>query len=189
MKSVNPSSSPADSPRTRAIALVADAIAELMGFWNFKPSMGRIWTILYLSQAPLDAEEIEARSGLSAGMVSTTLHELLQWGVVKKVAGAGGRRRVYAAETDILSLIARVYRERELRLVARTVATLEEALGLLEADRGGPPAQMLDNRFLVSRVRALLDLARTGQRLVDRLARTGTASLRPIRDVLQAWRH
>lgn len=188
MKRVNPSSGVEVSPRDRAILLVADAIGELMGFWNFKPSMGRIWSILYLSPEPLDAEEIEGRSGLSAGMVSITLQELQQWGVVKRVLAAGGRRRVYAAETDIVALVARVFRERELRLVQRTVDTLEQALALLEADRSSSPQQMLDNRFLVTRVRMLLDLARTGQRVVDRLARTGTASLRPIRDVLAMWR-
>ena len=190
MKPASTIDSPADAARTRATALVADAIGELMGFWNFKPSMGRIWGILYLSPAPLDAEEIEARSGLSAGMVSTTIAELLQWGVVKRVPAAGGRRRVYEAETDILALIGRVFRERELRLVTRTVETLEEALRVLEDEgRSSNPKEMLDNRFLATRVRALLDLARTGRGLVERLAKTGTASLRPLRDALVAWRN
>ena len=50
----------------KAMALVAESIGDLMGFWNFKPSLGRVWTILYLSQDALDAEEIEQRSGLSS---------------------------------------------------------------------------------------------------------------------------
>ena len=84
-----------EEARERAIGLVADAVGELMRFWNFKPSLGRIWAILYLSQAPLDAEEIEARSGLSTGNVSMSLQELLRWGVVKRVsshAAAGASR-------------------------------------------------------------------------------------------------
>lgn len=181
--------SPSASAADRATALVADAIGEIIGFWNFKPSMGRIWAVLYLSPQPLDAEEIEARAGLSSGMVSITLHELLQWGVVKRVPAVGGRRRVFTAETDIVSLVARVFRERELRLVTRTVETLEEAVRVLEEEgRSNNPREMLDNRFLVTRARALLELARSGQRLVDRLARTGSASLKPLRDALTAWR-
>ena len=33
----------------QARALVAEAVGEVMAFWNFKPSMGRVWTTLYLS--------------------------------------------------------------------------------------------------------------------------------------------
>lgn len=175
--------------RWRAIGITAEAMGELMEFWNFKPSMGRIWAVLYLSAEALDAETIEARTGLSAGMVSTAVNELVQWGVVRRVPSPGERRRQFAAETDIWACIARVFRERELRLVTRTVDHLEEALRILDEEgRSSDPKAMLESRFLATRVRNLLELTRTGQRLVERFARTGSANLRPIRDVLMARR-
>ena len=70
---VFPGPLPVEEARARATALVADTLAELMRFWNFKPSMGRIWAVLYLSREPLDAEQIERASDLSAGMVGTVL--------------------------------------------------------------------------------------------------------------------
>lgn len=180
-----------DEARDRAIGTVADAVGELMRFWNFKPSLGRIWAILYLSQDPLDAEEIEARSGLSTGNVSMSLQELMQWGVVKRVPpqGPGGtsRRRLFVAETDIWAMVARVFRERELRLIERTIEQLEDAVTLLDgAGRGQNPTAMLKSRFLVTRIRNLLELAKTGKRLLDGLSRTGSVDFSAIRDVLRA---
>ncbi len=180
--------SPADA-RWRAIGITAEAMGELMEFWNFKPSMGRIWAILYLSAESLDAEQIEARTGLSAGMVSNSVNELVQWGVIRRVPSPGERRRQFAAETDIWACIARVFRQRELRLVTRTVSHLEEALRILDEEgKSSDPKAMLESRFLATRVRNLLDLTRTGQHLVERFARTGSANLRPIRDVLLSRR-
>lgn len=175
--------------RARAIGLVAEALGEVIGFWNFKPSMGRLWAVLYLSAEPLDAEQIEARTGLSAGMVSASIQELLQWGVIRRHPAPGERRRLFTAETDIWMLVTRVFRERELRLVGRVIEQLEEALRLLDgAGRGTDPRSMHESRFLHTRIHKVLDLARTGQKLIDRFSRTGSANLRPLRDVLAASR-
>jgi len=185
------SDSEVDEARARAVGIVADSVGELMRFWNFKPSLGRTWAVLYLSPGPLDAEEIEARSGLSTGNVSMSLQELLQWGVVKRVPaggspGASSRRRLFIAETDMWAMVARVFRERELHLVERTIDQLEEALNLLDgAGRGAGPTAMLQSRFLVTRVRNLLELAKTGRRLLEGLSRTGSVDFTAIRDVLR----
>ncbi len=193
---VFPGPLPVEEARARATALVADTLAELMRFWNFKPSMGRIWAVLYLSREPLDAEQIERATDLSAGMVSTTLQELQAWGVVRKVEnnagrvatldkGGSGKRRTYEAETDILAMVARVFRERELALVDRSIAQLEEALRLLEGEGKGTDAPaLLHSRFLVTRVGKLLDLARTGRGIVQQLAGAGRVDLSSLRDAL-----
>lgn len=179
-----------EEARDRALGIVADAVGELMRFWNFKPSLGRIWAILYLSPGPLDAEEIEARSGLSTGNVSMSLQELLQWGVVKRVppaAQASSRRRLFVAETDMWAMVARVFRERELRLIERTIDQLEDAVTLLDGiGRGRDPTAMLQSRFLVTRIHNLLELAKTGRRLLEGLSRTGSVDFSAIRDVLRA---
>ncbi len=193
---MNTASAPTASPpasdaaaRARAVALVAEAIGEIIGFWNFKPSLGRVWAVLVLSADPLDAEQIEAQTGLSAGMVSTSLNELLQWGVVRRQPAPGERRRLFLAETDVWMLVARVFRERELRLVSSTIEQLEAALRILDGEgRGTDPRSMHQSRYLHTRISRLLELARTGHRLIDRFSRTGSANLRPLRDVLAAAR-
>src|SRR5258706_16187498 len=95
---------------------VADTVGRLMEFWGFKRRMGRMWTLLYLSPAPLGAAEIGAELKMSAGAVSMALGELVKWGAVKKSWRPGERRDFYEAETSVGKLVQRVLRERELTL-------------------------------------------------------------------------
>jgi len=165
----------------RATLAVADAIGELMGFWNFKPSMGRVWVVLFLSDTPLCAEEIAEAGELSAGSVSMTIHELLQWGVIRRAHEPGERRRRFVAETDVLGMITRVFRERELRLIEEVVRRLEDALRELQGLGSVRPEVAVRVRFLVGRVEQLLGLARAGRAVVARFAQAGTLDLRGIR--------
>ena len=81
--------------------LISDSIGRLIEFWGFKRNMGRLWAILYLSERPLSAPEMQDRLQLSSGAVSMTLNELTRWGVVKKVWLQGERRDHYAAEAGL----------------------------------------------------------------------------------------
>ena len=178
-----------DEAIEQAVALAAECLGELMEFWNFKPSMGKVWAVLYLSPEPLSAEEIGRRTSLSAGSVSMTLNDLQLWGVVHQVREPGGRRRLYRPETDIWAMVTRVFRERELRMVRRAIGNLEAALALIEQRAGSSdPQVMLRGRFVATRVRLLLDLARTGDRMLERLARSGELDLTPLRGWLEGLR-
>ncbi len=168
----------------QARRLVADAVGEIMAFWNFKPSMGRVWTSLYLSPRPLTSAELVEETGLSVGSVSMTLSELQDWGVVRH-AGRSGGRRCFEAETDVVKMVTRVFRERELTLIRETVDKLEAAVRLLdEHGRSSVPAQMLEGRFVVTRARRLLDLAKTGHHMLDRFTRVGRLDIASIRNKL-----
>jgi len=165
--------------------MVADTVGDLMAFWNFKPSMGRVWAVLYLSQDPLGASEIAARTGLSAGSISMTLAELLRWGVIRREWQTGQRRKLYRAETDIVRMVTTVFRERELRLVDDAITRLELARRLLDDQgRSNSASQMLQGRFLATRIDGILRLARVGRRVVDQLANVAAVDLGPIRAAL-----
>jgi DNA-binding transcriptional regulator GbsR (MarR family) len=151
--------------------------------------MGKVWTVLYLFQEPMSAEEIVERTGLSAGSVSMTLNDLQLWGVVHRVRQDGERRRLYAAETDIWAMVTRVFKDRELKLVRRSIQSLNDALTVLEQETlTSDPSVMLRGRFVATRVRQLLDLARTGERLLERLSRSGELDLHPLRSWLDTVR-
>jgi DNA-binding transcriptional regulator GbsR (MarR family) len=168
---------------TRAIALAAETMSEIVAFWGFKPSLGRIWSLLYLAGRPLSADEIAEHTGMSTGAVSMAINELLQWEIIVRASVPGDRKRHYTAETDVLGMIRRIIEQRELRMVGRAVGRFEEALALVEQARLERP----DDRELVvvaERLRGLLVLARVGYGLVDGLARRGILSLLPIRGQL-----
>lgn len=179
----------AEEALARAVEITAATVGELMGFWGFKPSMGRVWAVLYLSQRPLHADELQARTGLSTGSISMTIKDLEQWHVVRRVREPGDRRRAWTAENDILAMVTRVFRERELRLVREASRELREALRLLDEEApSSSPESMMRVRFVATRVRHLLDLARTGERIVERLSRNGNADLSPLKGWLTAVR-
>jgi DNA-binding transcriptional regulator GbsR (MarR family) len=172
----------------RARKLVADAVSDIMGFWNFKPSMGRVWSCLYLSPRPLTSAEIVAATGLSVGSVSMTLTDLQSWGVVLG-AGRSGGRRCFEAETDVIRMVIRVFRERELVLVAETIDKLDAAVRLLDQyGRSSVPTEMLEGRFVVTRARRLLALAKGGHQMLDRFTRVGRLDISSIRNKLSRRR-
>lgn len=169
--------------RKMAVALAADTMSEIIAFWGFKASMGRIWTLLYLSTEPLAADVIAEETSLSAGAVSMSLQELMQWGLVSRDPMPSERKRRYVAETDTWAIIRRIVRERELRLVGRAVERFDRAVAVLEEAQ----VDNQDDReiaFMLERLRGLRDLARIGYRLVEKLAEVGQFSLAPIRGTL-----
>ncbi len=173
--------------RQRAVGLAADTMGELITFWGFKASMGRIWTLLYLSPAPLPADKIAQRTQLSAGSVSMALTDLCQWGIVDRAMVPGARKRHYRAETDVWAIVRRITRDRELRLVGRAVERFSTAVALLEASLDANPED-LDTVFMLERLKGLLKLAKIGYTLVEGFAEVGRFSLDPIRGALSVFR-
>jgi len=155
----------ATEPVTQAELEVADTIGRLMEFWGFKRPMGRMWTLLYLSPAPLGAAELGEQLKMSAGAVSMTLNELLKWGAVKKSWRPGERRDFYEAETSIGKLVQRVLRERELELVRQFGEALSNADAALPRPLEGEPVP----DFKRDRVHELQRLARLGETLLTAL--------------------
>ena len=163
--------------------LVSDSIGRLIEFWGFKRNMGRLWAILYLSDQPLSAPEIQERLQLSSGAVSMTLNELTRWGVVKKVWLQGERRDHYAAEGNVWKIISRVFNERERVEVLDAIDIMEDAIRFLN-DKAKEPGQRARAQFQEERIRELLDLARLGKQLLDALIKDAKVDGSPLMKVL-----
>ena len=163
--------------------LVSDSIGRLIEFWGFKRNMGRLWAILYLSDRPLSAPEIQERLQLSSGAVSMTLNELTRWGVVKKVWLQGERRDHYAAEGNFWKMISRVFNERERVEVLDAIDIMEDAIRFLN-DKAKEPGQRARAQFQEERIRELLDLARLGKQLLDALIKDAKVDGSPLMKVL-----
>jgi DNA-binding transcriptional regulator GbsR (MarR family) len=162
-------------------ALLSDAVGRLMEFWGFKRHMGRIWTLLYLSDEPLSANELRDKLGLSAGSVSMSLNDLLRWGVVKKIWLHGQRRDYFVAEGNLWKMISRVFRERELVEVLEAISAMEKALSSLD-ERRASSDPVVRQRAETQRVRIqrLLDLARLGRMLIEGLLDTARLDAGPL---------
>ena len=164
--------------------LVAEAVGDVIGFWNFKPSMGRVWAALYLAARPLTSAEIVNQTGLSVGSVSMTLADLRKWGVVRE-AGRSGGRRVFEAETDVVRMVTRVLKKRELVVVKESVAKIREAIGALSDSGDDADAQTAaDGQFAADRAQLLLDLATSGEAMLEQFVQVGQLDLGNIENKL-----
>lgn len=152
----------------RSELIASDAVGRLMEFWGFKRNMGRVWTVLYLSDDPLTAQDLRERLQLSSGAVSMTLKDLARWGTVRKVWIQGERKDHFTAEGDLWKMISRVFRERELVEVQEAITSLERALDALEQrERPADPDEQRRSSVQRERIRQLLEVARLGQRLLS----------------------
>jgi DNA-binding transcriptional regulator GbsR (MarR family) len=160
-----------------AVLEVADAVGALIESWGFKRNMGRMWTVLYLEDHPLNAAELGERLGLSTGAVSMLLTELQEWGVIKKTWVVGERREHYEAETSIWKVVSRVLRERELVWIRTAHDAFASAQAKLE------PADNARDAFIAARVTGLAQLAEVGARLLESVLQGESVDSLPIKTV------
>ncbi len=161
--------------------LTSDAIGRLIEFWGFKRSMGRIWTVLYLSDAPLTAHDLRDRLQMSAGAVSMAIKELSHWGVVKKVWIQGSRRDHFVAESNLWKMISRVFQERERVEILEAIDQMERAMAFLDDKaKHGSAEEKRRARDQKARIQRLMDLARLGHRLVTALVEKARVDASPL---------
>ncbi len=131
--------------------LVVNAVGTVIEFWGFKRNQGRVWGLLYLRDAPLSAADVRDELGLSKGAVSMIMRELESWGVIHRVRVKGSQSWHFVAEIDLLQMISRVFRDREVNVVRRVREDLDDARRI--AERDDAPAQV------VARIERMAQLA------------------------------
>ena len=155
-----------------AAQAVCDAIGDLMAFWGFQRSHGRIWALLFLMERELHAGELAATLDLSAGQVSMALRDLDHWGTIHRVHVAGSRKTWYRPETNLFRMVSRVFRDRELEQIRTLARTLQQARAELQtARRKDRPSGERDHalEFRLRRIEGLIAAAELGRSLVERL--------------------
>lgn len=85
--------------------------------WGVNRSVAQIHALLYLSNGPMNAEQISNELGIARSNVSNSLKELVGWRLIQRVPVAGDRREHFEAVTDVWEmalLIAKGRKEREI---------------------------------------------------------------------------
>jgi DNA-binding transcriptional regulator GbsR (MarR family) len=171
-----------DEETQRSSELVADAVGTLVEFWGFKRIMGRIWATLYLAPEPLAAKDLAARLKVSISLVSTTLSELLGWGVVRRPPRPGGRADVWEAETQVWKMLSKVLKERDRYRLERAV----ESLGAAKSELGTPAKARSEGarrKIVRARIDRLERLAVLTRGLLDVLLAEGTLDVGSFREI------
>jgi DNA-binding transcriptional regulator GbsR (MarR family) len=100
--------------------------------WGVNRTVAQIHALLYLSNAPLNAEDISDTLNVARSNVSTSLKELQSWGLVRIAHVMGDRRDHFIAHQDVWEIFRVVVEERKKRELDPTLTVLRECK--LEAD-------------------------------------------------------
>ena len=112
---------------------------EMGQAWGINRTMAQVHALLFVAPTPLDAEEISTLLDVSRSNVSTSLRELITWGVVRRVHIIGDRRDRFEALKDVMETFRVIMAERKRREMDPTIALLEHCVH--EAKLGDPAEQ------------------------------------------------
>jgi DNA-binding transcriptional regulator GbsR (MarR family) len=101
---------------------------EMGSRWGISRTVGQIYALLYVSQAPLNADALGEALGFSRSNVSMGLKELQSWNLVRLLHLPGDRREYFAAPDDVWAIFRTLAAERRKREIDPTLSMLREAL-------------------------------------------------------------
>jgi DNA-binding transcriptional regulator GbsR (MarR family) len=161
--------------------LVVNAVGTVIEFWGFKRNQGRVWGLLYLRDSPLSAADIRDELGLSKGAVSMIMRELESWGVIHRVRVKGSQSWHFVAEIDLLHMIRRVFRDREVNVVRRVRQDLDDAR--LIAQRDDAPDEV------VARIERMAQLAGLVEHALSAFLKTARLDMSDVRGIFKDEDH
>ena len=103
--------------------------------WGINRTMAQMHALLYLSPAPLNADDICETLGVARSNVSNSLRELQNWGIVKIVHVMGDRRDHFETMADVWEMFRQVLDERKKREIDPTVKILRECVEATAKDK------------------------------------------------------
>ena len=102
--------------------------------WGVNRSVAQIHALLYLAEAPLNAEEIAGLLGIARSNVSTSLKELQGWELVRLTHLPGDRRDHFEAKQDPWDMLMTVVEGRKRREIDPTLSMLRACVDEAEVD-------------------------------------------------------
>ena len=108
---------------------------EMGAKWGINRTVAQIHALLFLSEKPLNAEDIASRLNVARSNVSNSLRELQGWGIVKVVHILGDRRDHFESMKDVWEMFRIIVDERKKREADPVLAMLREAV--VEAKKPG----------------------------------------------------
>jgi DNA-binding transcriptional regulator GbsR (MarR family) len=141
--------------------------------WGVNRTVAQVNALLYLSDRPLSAEEIADTLQVARSNVSTSLRELLGWGIVHAAPVLGDRRQHFQSIKDVWELFRVVMQERKKRELDPTIQVVRECTA--EAERLGSSEE-----YTRGRLEALLGFMTTMDGLFEEYQRLPPAAARGI---------
>jgi DNA-binding transcriptional regulator GbsR (MarR family) len=101
---------------------------EMGSRWGINRTVGQIYALLYVSDRPLNADEIAEALEFSRSNVSMGLKELESWRLTRLQHLPGDRREYFSAPEDVWAIFKTLAEERKKREVDPTLTMLRGAV-------------------------------------------------------------
>ncbi len=102
--------------------------------WGVNRTVAQIHALLFITEHPLNAEEITEILGVARSNVSNSIKELLSIGTISRVPIAGDRRDYFTADTDVWEVARKIAAVRKAREIDPALTTLQDCLKSAEND-------------------------------------------------------
>ena len=99
---------------------------EMGSRWGINRTVGQIYALLFVTERPLNAEEIAESLGFSRSNVSMGLKELQAWKLVRLKHFPGDRREYFTTPQDLWEIVRTLVEERKRREIDPTLSKLRE---------------------------------------------------------------
>lgn len=106
--------------------------------WGVNRSVSQVHALLYLSEQPMNAEEISETLAMARSNVSNSLKELQSWKLIRRTHVMGDRRDHFEAETDLWEMLMSIVEGRKAREVDPTLSVLRHCAEDATGDRETP---------------------------------------------------
>jgi len=128
-----------DAPTARPLSSVEQTFilhwGEMGARWGVNRTVAQVHALLYISPAPLTADDIVETLDVARSNVSTSLRELQAWGIVKRVHVLGDKRDHFESMKDVWEMFRVVMDERKKREFDPTLRVLQECIGEAAHDK------------------------------------------------------
>ena len=103
--------------------------------WGINRTVAQIHALLFVSEKPLNADDLVQALGVARSNVSTSLKELQGWGIVKRVHVLGDKRDHFESMKDVFEMFRVVLDERKKREIDPTISLLRTCVTEAARDR------------------------------------------------------
>jgi DNA-binding transcriptional regulator GbsR (MarR family) len=103
--------------------------------WGINRTVAQIHALLFISEKPLNADDLVDTLSVARSNVSSSLKELQGWGIVRRVHVMGDKRDYFESMKDVWEMFRVVMDERKKREFDPTIAMLRECVAEAAKDK------------------------------------------------------
>jgi DNA-binding transcriptional regulator GbsR (MarR family) len=145
---------------------------EMGSKWGINRTVGQIYALLFVSDKPLNADEIAEALAFSRSNVSMGLKELEGWRIIRLQHLPNDRREYFSAPEDVWAIFKTLADERRKREIEPTLTMLRDAILVTP--------QSDEDRFAQERMRAMHDLIEMVTTWFNEMQRLDEKTLRQL---------